>query len=256
MVAQIVRLCLFLLTSAISALPLQSNSGNRHDRSRPLSIPLNGLPPPGTNSSSILRYIALGVGHQNYTCGTDPSAAPTSIGATAKLFDIKELLTWHPFLTCTVPEIALALSLLSVDIVPASSINTAKSPYAMSDLSLGLPPLTPIGEHFFDLPTKLPTFNLHAAWPPCRIEATKLAGVPAPAGSPVGVNGQGAVDWLLLGDSGNVANFGGLRAVYRVETAGGKPAPTCQGVDAGSIIRVPYAAEYWFYGEKVGDYGQ
>lgn len=79
--------------------------------------------------------------------------------------------------------------------------------------------------------------------------------MPAPAGSCPGINDQGAVDWLMLGNSGSSVNFGGLSTVYRVETAGGKSAPTCQGMAAGSVIRVPYAAEYWFYGNEVECYG-
>lgn len=55
-----------------------------------------------------------------------------------------------------------------------------------------------------------------------------------------------AVDWLNLVSDG--LGEGILQEVYRVNTAGGKPAAgQCGGKAAGSIIRVPYHAYYYFY---------
>lgn len=52
-----------------------------------ISQPQNGLglAPPAANHTLVL--IALGEGTQNYTCGTNLTAAPSPIGAVAKLFD-------------------------------------------------------------------------------------------------------------------------------------------------------------------------
>jgi len=69
--------------------------------------------------------------------------------------------------------------------------------------------------------------------------------VPAPAGSPVGQNneGYGAVAWLkLLTRDGATGN---IEEVYRVNTAGGSPPPTCSGMPA--AFEIQYAAEYWFF---------
>lgn len=67
----------------------------------------------------------------------------------------------------------------------------------------------------------------------------------APAGSVVGQNnsGNGAVPWLYLQTTNGTV--GGYKAVYRVNTAGGQPPATCQGMP--NVFTVQYAAEYYFY---------
>ena len=67
----------------------------------------------------------------------------------------------------------------------------------------------------------------------------------APANAIKGQNGvgNGAVAWLYLNTTN--ATQGDVRAVYRVNTAGGNPPKTCEGSDA--VFSVQYAAEYWFY---------
>lgn len=50
------------------------------------------------------------------------------------------------------------------------------------------------------------------------------------------------MDWLNLVDAGGSV---GLSEVYRVETAGGKQQPACNGFVGN--IEVQYAALYWFY---------
>jgi hypothetical protein len=66
-----------------------------------------------------------------------------------------------------------------------------------------------------------------------------VANVPAPKGSI-----QPSVDWLFLQDDGRGVSKN-LKAVYRVETAGGSAPATCS---SAGVVKVPYAAEYWFYG--------
>jgi len=65
--------------------------------------------------------------------------------------------------------------------------------------------------------------------------------VAAPAGEPTGQDdeGLGAVTWLKL--LTRVGATGNLKEVYRVNTAGGKPPPTCAGMP--TTFEVDYAAE-------------
>lgn len=100
---------------------------------------------------------------------------------------------------------------------------------------MGLPTL---GHHYFTV-SGTPTFHLEAAQPaPLVLSAKKVASVPAPA-----LSVPNSVDWLYLTDDGKGISEG-LKAVYRVETAGGKAPSTCSKV---GDIQVKYAAEYWFY---------
>lgn len=63
----------------------------------------------------------------------------------------------------------------------------------------------------------------------------------------------GAIPWLLLESrtSGPINRFSDLRSIQRINTSGGKaPAEACQPGDAGSRVRVPYTADYLFYGAR------
>jgi len=234
---------LLLLAAASTTLAIPAPAAWTR-RSTPLTQPLNGLPAPSTLSSPVtLKYIALGLGHQNYSCAS-PSASPVSVGATAALFDIKNYLTFLPPLVPTLPGLLLSLSALKNDILPPPhNAGTDQADYSTSLLGFNR-----IGTHFFAA-DHVPTFSLSGVNPPASLAAAKAGDVPAPAGSCAGPDGSGAVDWLLLRDNGQGRSSGGLLAVYRVETAGGLPPPTCAGVAAGAVIRVPYAAEYWLYGQ-------
>lgn len=70
-----------------------------------------------------------------------------------------------------------------------------------------------------------------------------MKNVPAPSDANPGLDNEGAIDWLKLGDKGESV---GVKEVYRVETAGGKSPVDCTGRDG--EITVQYAAQYWFYG--------
>jgi hypothetical protein len=97
------------------------------------------------------------------------------------------------------------------------------------------------GHHYFSNLTT-PIFDLKTAamdlgFAPCA----KNTSVAAPAGAPVGQDeeGFGAVAWLKLLTRDGVT--GNLKEVYRVNTAGGKPPPTCAGMPG--TFEVEYAAE-------------
>jgi hypothetical protein len=60
-----------------------------------------------------------------------------------------------------------------------------------------------------------------------------------------------SVAWLLLRANSEAGNgiFRGVRFVQRLRTAGGMaPTAGCDRASAGNEVRVPYTAEYWFYG--------
>jgi hypothetical protein len=142
----------------------------------------------------------------------------------------------------SLPGLELSLSTLENDFLPSQNGGTDEADYDATILGFNR-----IGKHFFSA-DHAPNFVLSGASPPASLVAAKVADVPAPAGSCAGPDGSGAADWLLLKDNGQNRSSGGLLYVYRVETAGGLPPATCVGVPAGGVIRVPYAAEYWYYG--------
>jgi hypothetical protein len=93
----------------------------------------------------------------------------------------------------------------------------------------------PVGTHFGG-----PTWKSSAD--ASEVVGMKLAEAPAPV--------AGAVPWLLL--KARSTNGHGVMsavvAVQRVDTAGGMaPAGTCNAGTAGSEVRVPYSATYYFY---------
>lgn len=156
-----------------------------------------------------LKYITLGVGTQNYSCSAK-GAVPVAIGAVADLYDASLLLS--PAKSSLIPSFAAV----------AYSTHTW----------FGLPTL---GHHWFSA-SGVPTFDLESRG---FLSAKKVASVPAPSGSI-----SPSVDWLFLQDDGRGVSKN-LQAVYRVETAGGSAPATCS---SAGVIKVPYAAEYWFYG--------
>ena len=85
----------FLAQSALST-PLQQPT---------LALPPSNLKDPSQLApGSKLKLIALGLGHQNYTCRRNPSGALTAdpIGATATLFDVTAALAANPSLVSTI----------------------------------------------------------------------------------------------------------------------------------------------------------
>ncbi|KAE9379061.1 malate dehydrogenase [Stipitochalara longipes BDJ] len=186
-------------------------------------------PLPPVSPGLTLKHVAIGRGVQNYTCSpTNATAAPVSIGAVATLYNASCVASTYPDLLTALPNVALQFNLTSND----------QATLAPSYLAIS-------GHHYF-ANTTTPTFNLNTAamdlgFAPCSKNNT----VAAPAGSPVGQGGQGhgSVAWLKLvtrdGATGN------LEEIYRVNTAGGNPPATCDGMPA--TFEVEYASEYWFF---------
>ena len=169
--------------------------------------------------------ITIGRGTQNYTCAAGSTAAPVSVGAKADLFDVSPLLPLFP----------------SSD--DQSILNLLPEYLVSFDFSVIENSTIPIlGHHFFDA-AGVPIFDLGKVG---LLKGKKIGDIIAPTTACKGANGKGhgAVDWLKLTE---VPGSIDLKEAYRVETAGGKPPPSCGG-GADHKIQVQYAAQYWFFG--------
>jgi len=187
-----------------------------------------------------LKYIALGLGTQNYSCprstststftsSTTTSTTPLSIGALATLYDATHLFTTT---TSLGPS---ALSILTNGITClADSLDSSLS-------------LSQLGYHYFDALGR-PTFDLSSASTGAFLSAKKVANVWAPVTACAGRNQAEAVDWLMLVDNGCGLSRR-VSAVYRVETVGGKAVDgSCGPGSAGGVVVDDYAALYYFFG--------
>jgi len=185
------------------------------------------LPPPSAGLT--LKHVAIGRGTQNYTCGTNATAAPTQVGALATLFNASCVAAGYSDVLATLPKVALVFNLTDVN----------QKTLAASNLVIS-------GHHYFTNPTT-PFFNLDtAAMTLGEGNFSKNNTSPAPAGSVVGQNnvGYGAVPWLkLITKAGSTGN---LQEVYRLNTAGGAAPATCAGI-TGTTFEIQYSAEYWFW---------
>ncbi|KAL2053268.1 hypothetical protein ABVK25_006593 [Lepraria finkii] len=210
-------------------------------------MPGSALPPPSAGLA--VFHVALGRGTQNYSCaaGVDPSTAPTALGATANLYNV----------TCMASACTSAPSSQHpLDQVPALALYANQQP----------PPedannLTPLGSgsvlsghHYFTNATT-PTFNLVQGGTNYGIFFSKKAfNVTAPPGAANGTDGSTAVTWLKLHVETPAAPSviqqvdyrPNVKEIYRVNTAGGNPPKTCDGMP--TTFEIQYAAEYWFYG--------
>lgn len=132
-------------------------------------------------------------------------------------------------------------------VLPSKFYAATSDPFkAPQDLKLAnLPPLKYVGRHYFDA-TGTPNFDLDGPGPGAlKAHVIKKDGVAPPAGADKGPLKTGAVQWLLLGDSG-LGISKGVNQVFRVVTAGGV-AESCATTGEG-LGSVPYTAQYWFYG--------
>ena len=78
---------LVVLTGSVAALPRPSQEAAPYTPAHDLSklaklFPQSALPSPTADLE--LKYVALGVGTQNYTCGSNKTAAPGTTGALGK----------------------------------------------------------------------------------------------------------------------------------------------------------------------------
>ena len=152
-----------------------------------------------------------------------------AVGAVANLYNVSCIAASYPDILQMLPGLVLQYPL---------------PPSPTADLQPSNLDLT--GHHYFTS-NGTPTFDL-------SYDTTndlglgyfkKVGSAAAPADAIKGQNGvgNGAVAWLALDSISDVG--GDLAAVYRVNTAGGNPPPTCQ--DSPAAFSVEYAAEYWFY---------
>jgi hypothetical protein len=169
---------------------------------------------------------------QNYTCaGASAQYTPVSIGAIASLYNASCIAANYPDLLSMLPALALEFA------APPQPSEVL----APSNIDL-------CGHHYFATNTT-PVFNLNVSPDPAEqlgnVVAKKVANSTAPANAMKGVNGQGngAVPWLYLTATNETQ--GDVKAVYRINTAGGSPPKTCENSTA--EFSVQYAAEYWFY---------
>ncbi|EJD37226.1 hypothetical protein AURDEDRAFT_92431 [Auricularia subglabra TFB-10046 SS5] len=190
-----------------------------------LSLPLpNGttaLTPPA-QAGTKLKYVAVGLGVQNYTCGASGTYAYA--GAVANLYDISCL--GRSPLFPYIQEIAYALA------------EAGPKADNVLDKVLGGARLK-LGEHYFVTSPSgsgiSPKFDFTKA-----MHSSSAYVLAAKAGNMAAPTGPADVDWLQLNDvQGELA-----KSVYRVQTRGGQPAATCA---TGQFSSVPYAAQYWFY---------
>jgi hypothetical protein len=159
---------------------------------------------------------------KNYTC-QNSSASPVSIGAIASLYNVSCIAASNSALLSQLPNLALQKSVTTV-------------------LSILPPGVDLSGHHFFSNPTT-PVFDLDVGTVHLGVVvAKKVASSPAPSSAPTS-NGTGNVPWLYLEASDGTV--GSIKAVYRLNTAGGQPPNTCENSPA--QFSVQYAAEYWFW---------
>jgi hypothetical protein len=172
-----------------------------------------------------------------------------------------------PDLLALMPDLALQYPLPnpgipSEDDYGSSSLLSSYNRLSPSDIALS-------GHHFFSEKTPVFELNSNPSGPASHLGVVKgkaNANSTAPAGSCPGVGweGNGAVAWLFLdateqsettdvlfdGVNDQVSAQGARESwkhVYRVNTAGGMPPKTCEGVNPGETISIQYAANYWYY---------
>ena len=218
------------------------------------NLPINGgateLPSPASNLT--LKYILLGHGIQNYTCGSE-GAEPKATGALAALYDVTALypgtgdsvLTIEEFDQLGVDAIydaELPLNMQSEEdaansIAPGADL---EEPFPSDPADLQLDslstPLPFVGHHFFNSAGS-PQFVFEDVNYVCALSNK----IDAPAGSDAGPDATGTVAWLQLGA---IEGAVGASLLYRVKTVGG----VSHGCSAAGSDSVSYTAQYWFYG--------
>ena len=208
----------------------------------------------------MLKHVAVGRGTQNYTCdATNATAVPQPTGAVAALFNASCVAASYPDVLHVLPGLALHFDL--TDVLPggidaaiaatdAASVSDSEAEDDDHDHDddegagpsqrIGPTNLDVSGLHFFT-DDGTPFFNLDTTRQTLgSIPCTKTEGTDAPTDAPRGLQDEGAVPWLRL--QAVEGATGGLQEVYRVETAGGSPPASCQGMP--DAFQVQYAAEY------------
>jgi hypothetical protein len=187
-----------------------------------ISLPAANPALPAPGEDLFLAAVTIGRGTQNYTCGSDSTAAPVSTGAIAVLYDVSCIATEDPDLLAALPGQALAVTL-------------PEDPE--EDLMCGNQPLERSGHHFFNA-QKTPTFDFTESGD--EELGLALMSVGSRSAAPV----TGAVPWLSL--NRGAGSQGVIQSIYRMNTASGAAPATCAGKPAGEFT-VEYAAQYWVF---------
>lgn len=181
-----------------------------------ITQPASTLNPP---DAMTLVMIAHGLGTQNYTCGANLTAPPTSIGAVAQLFD----------LSC-----AMADSASSGPSTPATKAAVLKAAVDAQDSFGSITESPSIGQHFF-IDNTTPDFDIIGLG---NTQTKKVQDCNAP-------NPDADVKWLRLqAQSGSTS---AVKMIYRLNTKGGMQPKTCEGKAQGEVVTVGYEAQYWIY---------
>ncbi|KAJ2902306.1 putative malate dehydrogenase protein [Zalerion maritima] len=195
------------------------NSAVMSESPVPLEPPTAGL---------TLHHVAIGRGVQNYTCANS-SSAPEAAGAVATLFNATCLASTHPEIANILPSVALKFDLSDGD-----------RNSAFPRISLFPSNLAVSGKHFFNS-DGVPFFNLDTpAASYGKASCAKDAAESAPDTAAKGQKGENAVAWLRLNTTDD-GTTGSIKQVYRLQTAGGSPPASCEGMD--SEFSVQYAAQ-------------
>lgn len=190
----------------------------------------------------MLSEVVIGRGVQNYTCaGASKDITPKAVGAVASLYNVSCIASNYADILSMLPGLALQYNL------PHDPTGKLEP----SNLVLA-------GHHYFSS-NGTPIFDMTPTPPPgnaklrADLQSVDLgvghfkvaSNSTAPADAPKGDdgNGNGAVPWLLL--NATFGTTGDLKAVYRLNTAGGKAPATCE--DSPAAFSVQYASEYWLY---------
>ncbi|KAF2861293.1 hypothetical protein K470DRAFT_256965 [Piedraia hortae CBS 480.64] len=220
-----------LLSSIVASLPTQACNASP---TLPLGEVANSGPSPLPTLSGPPKFIALGLGTQNYTCNST-TGNYTSTGALARLFDAKPYLTRNKNEVQSLPRAYLDRYLeFPCSQQPSDCSEEDEQCEELVNASFQPLSLRVLGEHYFDS-AGVPTFDLYKGQGHPLLHGKKTGESPAPS--------KEDVHWLYLTCNGSTDDRV-VSSVYRVETAGGVPPDSCSG--DGSIV-VPYAAEYWFY---------
>lgn len=180
------------------------------------------------------KYIALGLGTQNYTCNST-SGTYTATGALAQLFDATYYLKANKDEVATLSQTYLDLYIaLPCSKSPSACVEADSQCANQANVQFQGGPLAPFGEQYFTS-NGTPTWDLYGAALHPFLYAKKVGDVKAKNASDV--------DWLFLESNGSPDNKI-ISSVYRVETVGGVAPQACSGIHS---ITVPYAAEYWMY---------
>ncbi|KAF7794782.1 hypothetical protein EIP86_005924 [Pleurotus ostreatoroseus] len=222
-----------LASGAALAAPSTRATKTRCDVSS-VTIPLPSSQPSGTPLATPIaggpKFIGIGVGVQNYTCGT--TGTYTNVGALAEIFDI----------SCFSPDDFDVVTDLANEVWQAAPKDITAAE-VIDDLA-EVHPAFVLGQHFF-IPNPAGS-GLSPKWdftsaseagnPNAFVVGAKTGDIPDPTDPSVNI------DWLSLKPvEGELAD-----QIYRIQTRNGQPPSSC--TPGSPEIFVRYVAQYWFYG--------